>query len=78
MSDYNKAIELDPTYIMPYKNCGKLHKKNGDYEKAIDMFTKAIHLDPNNKNIYLERAEVYRLMGEEKKADADEKKAESL
>ncbi len=42
------------------------------------MFTKAIHLDPNNKNIYLERAEVYRLMGEEKKADADEKKAESL
>ncbi|MCI8786423.1 MAG: tetratricopeptide repeat protein [Eubacterium sp.] len=78
VSDYNKAIELDPTYIMPYKNCGKLHKKNGDYEKAIDMFTKAIHLDPNNKNIYLERAEVYRLMGEEKKADADEKKAESL
>lgn len=78
VSDYNKAIELDPTYIMPYKYCGKLHKKNGDYEKAIDMFTKAIHLDPNNKNIYLERAEVYRLMGEEKKADADEKKAESL
>ena len=78
VSDYNKAIELDSTFIMPYKNCGKLHKKNGDYEKAIDMFTKAIHLDPNNKNIYLERAEVYRLMGEEKKADADEKKAESL
>ena len=78
VSDYNKAIELDSTFIMPYKNCGKLHKKNGDYEKAIDMFTKAIHLDPNKKNIYLERAEVYRLMGEEKKADADEKKAESL
>ncbi len=78
VSDYNKAIELDSTYIKPYNNCGKLHKKNGDYEKAIDMFTKAIHLDPNNKNIYLERAEVYRLMGEEKKADADEKKAESL
>ena len=78
VSDYNKAMELDPTFIIPYKNCGKLHKRNGDYEKAIDMFTKAIHLDPNNKNIYLERAEVYRLMGEEKKADADEKKAESL
>jgi tetratricopeptide (TPR) repeat protein len=34
ISDYNKAVEIDPEYALAYFNRGVAHFKKGDYEKA--------------------------------------------
>ncbi|MCM1154970.1 MAG: tetratricopeptide repeat protein [Roseburia sp.] len=77
-ADYDKAIKLDPEYASPCKHQGVLWKKKNNLEKAVSFLTKAIELDPKYKEAYAERAEVYRLMGEESRAAADEATAEKL
>lgn len=70
--DLNKSIALNPDYANPYKHCGVIWKKKENFEKAICFLTQAIELDPKYKDAYLERAKVYRLCGENEKAQADE------
>ena len=55
--DYNKAIELDPTYVKAYNNRGmaKANANLQDYRGAILDFTKAIELDPKNAILYYNR-----------------------
>ncbi len=36
---------------------GISYRENCEYQKAVDVFTKALNLDPNNGDYYLERAE---------------------
>lgn len=74
----NKAIELNPKDAISRKHIGVVFKKKGDLETAIAYLTTAITLNSKYKEAYLERAEVYRMMGEEEKAKADEITAESL
>ena len=50
----------------------------GDYEGAIAAFTEAIAENPNSVEAYRSRAEAYRKLGKELKADADLKKARTL
>lgn len=76
--DLNKAIELAPEDAHPYKNLGILWKQKSDLGKAVEFLTKAIELDPKYKEAYVERAEVYRALGEPSKAEADEAAAAEL
>lgn len=77
-ADLHKAIELSPDTPFPYKHLGVLWKEKSDLNKALEFLTKAIDLDPKYKEAYSERAEVYRLLGETAKAEADEASAEKL
>ena len=58
---------------------------DGDYKKAIDDYTKAIEMPlPHSlktadlKTALLNRAQVYRAIGETEKAEADEARAAAL
>ena len=53
-----------------------MERKN--FDKAIQFLTKSIELNPEDKDAYAERAEVYRLMGEVEKAEADEEMVAKL
>lgn len=78
ISDLNKAIELKPEVANPYKHLGDICKDQGEYTKSIQFASKAIELNSEYKDAYLLRAEVYRLLGETKKAAADEEMAKKL
>jgi tetratricopeptide (TPR) repeat protein len=41
ISDYTKAIELDPNYAPAYNNRGRAFTSKGDYARAVDDVTKA-------------------------------------
>ncbi|GBU25510.1 hypothetical protein R83H12_02153 [Fibrobacteria bacterium R8-3-H12] len=42
---YEKAIKLDPNFVLVYINRGNAHLEKGEYGKAITDYNKAIQLD---------------------------------
>ena len=55
ISDYTKAIEIDPNDLDAYINRGISKRKLKDYYGAISDYTKAIEIDPNYKSAYKNR-----------------------
>ncbi len=55
ISDYNKAIELNPKYALAYFNRGYSKNELKDYDGAIADYNKAIELDPNYATAYNNR-----------------------
>ena len=55
ISDYNKAIELNPNYTKAYYNRGISKSKLKDHYGAISDFNKAIELNPNYTKAYYNR-----------------------
>jgi type IV pilus biogenesis/stability protein PilW len=43
---YQKAIEIDPTYIEAYNNLGIIYQEIGDFNKALEAYQKAIEINP--------------------------------
>ncbi|MDH5599406.1 MAG: tetratricopeptide repeat protein, partial [Cyclobacteriaceae bacterium] len=43
---YQKSIELDPNYEVPYYNLSLIYVKTGQIEKAIEMCKKALSINP--------------------------------
>lgn len=70
MSDSGKAVAL--------KNEGNAAFKKGDYIEAIDCFTQAIELEPDNASYYSNRSAAYIKMKEFEKALNDGKKCVEL
>ena len=50
----------------------------GDYQGAIDDYSKAIKIYPNEAYLYNYRAESKRKLGDNEGADEDDRKAEKL
>ena len=48
ITDFTKALELDPNYAFAYHYRGLAYDKKGDLDLAIADFTKALELDPNH------------------------------
>lgn len=63
ITDFTKAIELEPDNLEHYNQRGTPHHKTGEYEKAIADFTKAIELGPQHPDCHIERGYVYYKMG---------------
>lgn len=78
IKDYTTAIELDPKYANPHRHLGNAYYGLKEYQKALAELTEAIRLNPKYKEAYLDRARVYRAVGREKEAKADEKQASKL
>ena len=55
ISDYTKAIELNPNDAAAYHNRGWSKNKLKDYNGAIADYNKAIELDPNYTDAYHNR-----------------------
>ncbi len=56
ISDYNKAIEINPKYYDAYINRGNQKKALKDYEGAIKDFNRAIIINPDDSFAYYNRA----------------------
>lgn len=70
---YEKAVEVDPKFAAGYGSYARylVSYANTDFEKAIELSTKAIELDPKEFNYYLDRADAYLQLKQFNKAIAD-------
>ena len=78
IQDCTKAIELDPKDANPHRHLGNAYYGLKEYQKALAELTEAIRLNPKYKVAYLDRAKVYRALGREAEAKADEERAAKL
>ena len=63
ISDYNKAIELNPNFALAYNNRGWAYYCLKKYQQALKDFDKAIELNPNNTQAKNNRAACLKAMG---------------
>ena len=42
---YNKAISLNPKYAISYNNIGMIYQDQGNYEKALEYYSKCLAID---------------------------------
>jgi len=78
LSDFNKAIELDPSLAYAYLYRGFIYHDQGDYTKALADYGKAIELDSSFARAYRNRGNLYRDQEDYTKALADYNKAIEL
>jgi len=78
ISDFSKAIEINPRFAMAYNHRGIVYDSKGQYDKAISDYTKAIEINPKYAEAYNNRAVSYYYKGEYDKAWEDVHKAQSL
>jgi len=75
---FTKAIELLPTFELPYMNRGEIYRIQGKNQLAQIDFNKAISLKPNDAKPYLSRAILYCIKGKLDSAGADFDKCISI
>jgi tetratricopeptide (TPR) repeat protein len=57
LSDYDRAIELDPNHSLAYSNRGNIKKDHlQDYQGALSDYNLALSLNPNDPVTYYNRA----------------------
>lgn len=78
LSDYTRAIDLDPNYAMNYYNRGYVYQDQKDFRRAIQDYSSAIRISPSHAGSYFNRALAYEDVGERDNAIADFRKAHSL
>ena len=66
IEDYDKVIELGGDISTAYNNLGNILKHNGDYEKAIKYYNKAIDIDPQNPVFYMRLAGIQNKINDDK------------
>ena len=78
LRDYDKVIEIDPTFPYSYYNRANIRCEQKDFNGAIADYTKAIALNPDFAEAYFNRALVYTYIGDNAKAISDLSKAGEL
>ena len=78
VSEVTRAIEIDPNYVIAYKNRGLVYEQENNYDAAISDYTKTIEINPKDADAYALRANAYYLNKEPEKALNDFCKAKSL
>lgn len=78
ITDYSKAIELNPKYIAAFMLRASCKERIKDYEDSILDATKAIELDSNNAFMYMLRGNTKSLMSNYEEAIEDYSKAIKL
>ena len=78
ISDYSKAIEIDPGFAEAHYDRGCSYYELREYEEAIADLTRAIELDPNEARYYGQRSLVYLFSDRMDLAQVDEEMCEDL
>lgn len=73
--NYEKAVEINPQYVIPHYNLGNIHSANGFYTLAIQNYSKAIEIEPNYAPAYHNRGSSHLALGNLDLALADYNKA---
>jgi tetratricopeptide (TPR) repeat protein len=78
ITDYSRAIELNPRDAKAYYNRGNAYDNKGQYDKAITDYSRAIELNPRDAVAYYNRAIANVLKKEYEEAWDDVYKAQNL
>ncbi|WP_072924754.1 tetratricopeptide repeat-containing S1 family peptidase [Microcystis aeruginosa] len=78
LSDWNKAIELNPNFAGAYVNRGILYSDLQKYDLALSDYSKAIDINPNLAKAYYNRGNLYKDLQKYDLALADYDKAIEL
>jgi len=71
ISDFNRAIELDPKNPEFFLARGDRFHSRGKYKQAVEDFTRAIQLEPSEAAHYFARGRSYHYLDEDIRAVAD-------
>ena len=75
ISDYTKAIDINPDFAKAYDNRGAAYAQKGNLSGAISDFTMAIANNPNDAEAYNNRGHAYAKLGNYVQAISDYTKA---
>jgi Tfp pilus assembly protein PilF len=75
ITDYDKAIEINPKYALAFYNRGFAWVAKEKYNKAIADYDKIIEINPDSASAYVSRGAVRRALKEYNTAIADYSKA---
>ena len=75
ISDYTKALEINPRDALAYYNRGIAYNKKGRHDEAISDFNKALEINPRDAWAYYNRGIAYDNKGEYDQAISDYTKA---
>jgi tetratricopeptide (TPR) repeat protein len=78
LTDFNKAISLDPNYAQAYANRALVYRKINKLDLTLADDNKALAIDPSYASAYLGRGIVYREQGRNNQALEDFNKAITL
>jgi tetratricopeptide (TPR) repeat protein len=73
-----QAAEGAPHAPEFWRFLGLCYKKLKDYQKSADALTRAIQINPRNADYYDRRAEMWAMLGDEQRWEADRRKAKEL
>jgi len=71
ISDFTRAIELNPRYANAYYNRGIAYDDKGQYDRAISDYTRAIELNPKHAKAYITRGIAHGSKGQFDRAISD-------
>ncbi len=63
LSDFNRAIEIDPNYAGAYNERGKVYSQQGNLPQALSDFNRAVELNHNFAEAYNNRGNIYKGQG---------------
>jgi tetratricopeptide (TPR) repeat protein len=78
ISEFNKALEINPKDSGAYKNRGAAYMNKGQYDQTISDCTKALEISPKDAEVYNIRGRAYYFKGKYEKSWEDLNKAEDL
>jgi tetratricopeptide (TPR) repeat protein len=78
MTDFNKALEINPRFAMAYNNRGLAYMEKGQYDNAIADFNKALQINPMLALAYGNRGRAYYFKKEYDKSWDDINKVQTL
>lgn len=64
ITEYKMAIWLDSFNIAAYRHLCRAYEEQGDYNQAIDVYTKLISMAPTIPDLYSNLANIYYIKGE--------------
>jgi len=68
ISVLNRAVEVDPKMARAHSATGLAHTKKVAHQQAIADFSRAIQLEPEDSDNYLERGHAYEFAGDYRNA----------
>lgn len=79
MSLLTQAVRQSPRFWQAYQYRGELYvRQRESWDAALQDFTEAIRLAPNESHLYELRAKVHSLLGDDRSAQRDSERAAAL
>jgi tetratricopeptide (TPR) repeat protein len=63
---YAKAIQYDHQFAAAYREMANMYSRIGNYEKATELISIAIHLEPDDKYALLDQEDIHQALEESK------------